>query len=495
MRTAGCTRSTSSFLRAALLLALAACGGGGGGGGSGGSTVEPVISQQLAYLKASTPGTNDLFGVALAVSGDGNTMAVGAIGEASNATTIGGNQADNSAPNAGAVYIFTRSGTTWTQQAYIKASNAQTVDTFGRSVALSADGSTLAVGADGEDSAVGINGNQADNAAPGAGAVYVFTRNVSGVWSQQAYVKGSNTVTNYAFGTSVALSSDGNTLAAGTLGGNKVYVFTRTSNTWTEQTNFAGSNTQAGDAFGSAIALSSDGNTLAVAAEFEAGNGSGPGDNSAPGAGAAYVFTRNGTSWTQQAYIKASNAEAGDQFGNSVALSSDGNTLAVGAPLEDGNATGVGGNESDNSASGAGAAYVFTRSGTAWTQQAYVKASNTSLLSDFGISVALSGDGNVLAVGSDQENGSSSGINGDQNIRASGGTGAVYMFGRSGTAWTQHVYVKASNPQGQDFFGVRVALSGDGATLAVGANGEASGIIGNQNDNSALKAGAVYLFQ
>ncbi len=136
---------------------------------------------------------NDLFGSSVALSADGSTLAVGAPDEASAATGIGGNQADNSAPGAGAVYVFTRSGTAWSQQAYVKASNTDADDRFGDSVALSADGSTLAVGAVVEASAAtGIGGNQADNSAQDAGAVYVFTRSGT-TWSQQAYVKASNT--------------------------------------------------------------------------------------------------------------------------------------------------------------------------------------------------------------------------------------------------------------------------------------------------------------
>ena len=111
----------------------------------------------------------------VSLSGDGNILAVGAIGESSAAVGIGGNQADNSAADAGAVYVYTRSGTAWMQRAYVKASNTGAGDHFGTSAALSSDGTTLAVGATGEDSSVtGINGNQADNSAPGAGAVYVL---------------------------------------------------------------------------------------------------------------------------------------------------------------------------------------------------------------------------------------------------------------------------------------------------------------------------------
>ena len=114
------------------------------------------------------------WGVA-ALSADGSTLAVGADSEGSRSTGINGNQTDNSAPYAGAVYVFTRTGSTWLQQAYIKASNTNADDGFGWSLALSADGSTLAVGALGEgSSATGINGNQLDDSATSAGAVYVY---------------------------------------------------------------------------------------------------------------------------------------------------------------------------------------------------------------------------------------------------------------------------------------------------------------------------------
>ena len=167
---------------------------------------------QQAYIKASNPGDGANFGSSVALSRDGNTMAVAAYYESSAATGINGNQADRSIPEAGAVYVFARTGTTWSQQAYIKASNTGNAavgdgfaegDQFGYSIALSADGNTLAVGAIGEDSnATGINGDQADNSANQAGAAYVFTRTGS-TWSQQAYVKSSMTRPNVLFGYSI----------------------------------------------------------------------------------------------------------------------------------------------------------------------------------------------------------------------------------------------------------------------------------------------------
>ncbi|OGB07018.1 MAG: hypothetical protein A3E23_14685 [Burkholderiales bacterium RIFCSPHIGHO2_12_FULL_65_48] len=480
-----------------------ACNTAGCSALSPGLTVD--LTKAIGYFKASNTGANDQFGTSVALSGDGNTLAVGANREASNATGIGGNQADNSAGGAGAVYVFTRSGSTWSQQAYVKASNTEANDHFGYSVALSGDGNTLAVGVRYESSnATGIDGNQADNSAGGAGAVYVFTRSGS-TWSQQAYVKASNTEIGDQFGFSVALSGDGNTLAVGAytedsnatgINGNQadnsasssgaVYVFTRSGSTWGQQVYVKASNTDANDAFGYSVALSGDGNTLAVGAYGEASY-----------VGAVYVFIRSGSTWAQQAYVKASSSEASDWFGTSVALSGDGNTLAVGAFGEDSNATGVNGTQADNSASNAGAVYVFTRTGSAWSQQAYVKASNTEADDTFGMSVAMSGDGNTLAVGARQEHSNATGIGGNQADNSALYSGAVYVFTRSGSTWTQQAYVKASNSGLNDRFGTSVALSGDGNTMAVGAYREgsnATGINGDQTNNSAGASGAVYVY-
>lgn len=482
-----------------------ACNSGGCSALSAAQVVD--LPKAIGYFKASNTRAAGGFGYAVALSGDGSTLAVGASGDGSSATGIGGNQGDNATPGAGAVYVFTRTGGVWSQQAYVKASNTGAGDGFGSSVSLSLDGNTLAVGARFEGSAaIGIDGSQTDNSAPGAGAVYVFVRN-GGAWSQQAYVKASNTNTANSdfFGYSVALSGDGSTLAVGAIweassatgiGGNQadnstgvagaVYVFARSGTTWTQQAYVKASNTAAFDHFGNSVALSGDGNTLAVGAF---------GKDS--GAGAVYVFTRSGGVWSQQAYVKASNTQGSDEFGRSVTLSGDGNTLAVSAYGEDSSATGIGGDQADNSASSAGAVYVFTRSGSTWSQQAYVKPSSTDAGDRFGYSVALSGDGNTLAVGADAESSSGTGINGNQADNSASSAGAVYVFTRSGGTWSQQAYVKASNTEAIDNFGYSVALSSDGNTLAVGANVEdsnATGIGGSQTDNSASNSGAVYVY-
>jgi hypothetical protein len=479
------------------------------------STQTAEMTSSIGYAKASNTDANDYFGWNVSLSSDGNTLAVGATGEESNARVIGEDEDDNSAPDAGAVYVFIRSGTTWTQQAYVKASNTDANDQFGYSVSLSRDGNTLAVGALQESSnATGIidADDEDDNSAPNAGAVYVFIRSGT-IWTQQAYVKARNTGVDDEFGYSVSLSSDGNTLAVGAIGEDSnatgidgadkddnsapkagaVYVFIRSGTTWTQQAYVKASNTDANDHFGSSVSLSSDGNTLAVGAYLEESNAWNDDDNNLiSGAGAVYVFSRSDTKWTQQAYVKASNTGVNYYFGYSVSLSSDGNTLAVGATGEDSNSW-----VDDNLIPGAGAVYVFIRSDTTWTQQAYVKAINTDANDYFGISASLSSDGNTLAVGAKYEGSNATGIDGADEFNLAPNAGAVYVFSRSGTTWTQQVYVKASNTDAFDSFGDSVSLSRDGNTLAVGAyleESNAMGIGGDEDDNSTSAAGAVYLY-
>ncbi|HEX2573340.1 MAG TPA: cadherin-like beta sandwich domain-containing protein [Polyangia bacterium] len=466
-----------------------------------------VLAGGSTYVKASNTGADDFFGGVGRVAISGDTLAVGAPGESSSAIGIDGNQADNSKPGSGAVYIFIRSGNGWAQQAYIKASNPDAGDGFGVSVALSGD--TLIVGAPGESSgSSGVGGDQTSNVASSSGAAYVFVRTGT-TWTQQAYIKSPDPDTDDQFGTSVAV--DGNTLAVGArwesssatgINGDifnnslqqsgAAYVYVRSGTTWSLQAYVKASNTGAGDEFGDSIALSGD--TLAVGAPVESSAATGIGgsqtDDTAPGSGAVYIFTRSGTTWSQQAYIKASNTGQYDHFGASIALSRD--TLAVGAGDESSNARGIGGNGNDDSAPSSGAVYIFTRSGSVWSQQAYIKASNAEQGDSFGSSVAL--DGDRLLVGAPSEDSTATGEGGNQADNGARNSGAAYLFTRSATTWSQRGYLKASNTGANDGFGASVALSG--TTLAIGSPQEASsatGIGGNQADNSAANSGAVYV--
>ncbi len=385
---------------------------------------------QQAYLKADNAEGQDNFGSSVAISGD--TIVVGAPGEASIANTVNGDGSDNSAPAAGAAYVFVRSGATWTQQAYLKADNAEEGDDFGYEVAIS--GHTIVVGAYHEDSAANtINGDGSDNSASRSGAAYVFVRSGTS-WTQQAYLKADNGEAEDYFGSSVAISGDtivvgasGEDSAANTVNGDgsdnnadnagAAYVFVRSGTTWTQQAYLKADNVEALDSFGDPVAIAED--TIVVGVAFEGGI-----DNNAPWSGAAYVFERSGTAWTQQAYLKADNAASGDGFGHSVAIS--GETIVVGAPDEDSTANMVNGDGSDNSASSSGAAYVFVRSGAAWTQQAYLKAGNAEAGDFFGYAAAISGD--TVVVATPMEDSAATTVNGDGSDNSAPGAGAAYVF-------------------------------------------------------------------
>ena len=500
---------------------LAVCNDVGCGESAPANVDVSQLERAVGYFKASNAEADDRFGFSLAISADGKTLAVGAKKEDSSATGVNGNQNDDLTTDSGAVYVFTRTDSGWTQQAYIKASNTGEEDQFGYSLAISADGKTLAVGALGEASnATGVNGNQGDDSAPYSGAVYIFTLTDSG-WAQQAYIKASNAQERDLFGYSLALAADGNTLAVGAYGedssatgidGNQndnsvsssgaVYVFVRNDNDWSQQAYIKASNTGSSDFFGRSVSLAADGDTLAVGASGEDSSSTGidgdQNDNSALYSGAVYVFTRSGSNWSQQAYIKASNTGAADNFGYSLTLTADGDTLVVGAPWESSSATGINGDQNDDLMTDSGAVYVFLRDSSGnWTQQAYIKASNTGKDDRFGYSLTISADGDILVIGAENESSSATGIGGDQNDDSTSVSGAAYLFRRSSSGWIQQTYIKATNPGAGDWFSWPLAISGDGKTLAVAAQGEdssASGIGGDQTNDSAENSGTVYIF-
>ncbi len=404
------------------------------------------IWNEVAYLKAPNADDKDEFGYAIALSGDGNTLAVSTINEASSATGIDGNQLDNLAPASGAVYLYVNSGSSWQSQAYIKSSNSNLVDSFGFSVSLDADGTTLLVGAPGESSsAQSINGDETDNTGSLSGAAYVFELQ-NNQWAQTAYLKSTNSDKLDSFGYDVALSEDGLTVVVGSPG---------------EDSN----------------ATSVNGDEM---------------DNSSDNSGSAYVFVHSGTTWAQDSYLKASNSDSEDQFGHSVDVNSDGTVIAIGA-FNEASDSEINGNESDNSASGAGAAYLFYKSQAGWQQEDYIKAVNSDASDHFGSDVQLSSNGKALVVGAPNEASSSQGLDGGVQFNDASAAGAVYLFTDVEGTWQQTEYIKSRNTDAGDGFGSAIAISGDGNTLIVGAKNEASD--GSDfNDNSSSGSGAVYIY-
>ena len=460
-------------------------------------TIDPLVQQ--AYLKASNNRCLSwLRREAVAI--DGDTVVVGDPGESSNATGVNGDQSNTSAVEAGAAYVFVRNGTTWTQQAYLKAINTQGGAWFGNAVAVSGD--SIVVGAYNQGQITqGVNPPATPvvpNPAPFSGAAYTFIR-IGSAWSPEAYIKASNTRDIVGiganFGNSVAISgdtmaigaphednsavgiNDNQTLGVQTFSG-AVYLYGRVAGLWTQQAYVKGPVNKS-QLFGSSVAVS--GNTVVVGAPFENSGSSGtagdPLSTSSPQSGAAYVYLdTGGGQWVLQQYLKASNNDANDQFGSAVAISGD--TLAVTAVNESSNATGVNGNQLDNSASQSGAVYVFQRAGAAWGQQAYIKASNTGAGDMFGTSVAISGD--MLVAGAPHEQ--------EDNL------GAAYTFVRNGTAWSQDTLLKASNGTVKNTFGNAVAVS-NGTVIAGGLdNSNATGVNGDENNTLAMNSGAAYVF-
>jgi len=360
----------------------------------------------------------------IALSADGTTLAVS--GEGDNGSV-------------GATWVFTRSGTNWSQQGpKLVGTGALGGARQSVSVALSADGTTLAVG--------GYSDNN------NAGATWIFTRSGTN-WSQQGpKLVGTGALGGAHQGVSVSLSADGTTLAVGGFTDNNMvgatWVFTRSGTSWSQQ----GPKLIATGAVGpygytyqgQAVALSADGTTLAVGGDDE--NGS---------TGATWVFTRSGTSWSQQGPKLVGTGAVGPAFqGAFLSLSADGNTLAEGGP-------------SDNTFTGA--TWVFTRSGTNWSQQGPKLVGAGALGQAYqGHSVVLSADGNTLAEGG----------SGDNN-----NAGATWVFTRNGTVWSQQgSKLVGTGALGQAYQGQSVALSADGTALAVGG----------VNDNNAV--GATWVF-
>ncbi|HWN66512.1 MAG TPA: hypothetical protein VNM90_02670 [Haliangium sp.] len=374
-----------------------------------------------AYIKASNTGAHAHFGESVSIAGD--ILVVGAPYEDSGATGIGGDQTGDGAQDSGAVYVFRRSGGSWAQEAYVKASSSGVQGHFGWSVSVSepASGKVFAVGAPDLD---------------GSGAAYVYRRSGSS-WVEEAVLEAPGAGEADRFGDSVSIAGD--TLAVGASGEDSaatgidgdedddqasdsgaVYVFQRSGSAWVRDAYVKASNTGAGDVFGASVSLSDD--TLVVGAYGEdsaaAGVAGDETDDSATDSGAVYVFRRGSDAWAQIAYLKASNPDAADRFGWSVTLSHG--ILAAGAPGEDGAAANIDGDQRSDGATDSGAAYVFRRAGASWEQKAYVKADSPDLNASLGTSVSAA-EG-ALAVGVPCE---------ADAAMAGGhctGRGAVYLF-------------------------------------------------------------------
>jgi hypothetical protein len=495
-----------------------------------------------AYLKPPNTEAIDNFGASVATSGE--TIVVGAIRESSNQITVTNGtliSSNNSSLDSGAAYVFKRTDNTWVNEAYLKAPNGDASDQFGSSVSIQGD--TIIVGSflESSNQITITNGTSAsaDNSSGAAGAVYVFRRN-GNAWTNEAYLKAPNANAGDHFGYSVSIDGDtivvgarnedsnqttitnGTLLNSNTLAttSGAAYVFRRTGNTWANEAYLKAPNAETTDLFGESVSISGD--TIVVGAIQEDSlqttilNGTltqSSDQVSGINSGAAYVFRRTGTTWTNEAYLKAPNAGSNDNFGTAVSIS--GNTIVIGAKLEDSNQitiTNGSSASSDNTASDSGAAYVFRRTGSTWINEAYLKAPNAegaggSGPDHFGDSVSISVD--TIVIGSPNEDSILTTITNGTLVQVSDtatnlSVGAVYVFKRAASLWVNEAYLKSPNGEGGvmaggDKFGDSVFISGD--TIVVGANQEDSNQATITNglaplgNNSASNSGAVYVFR
>ena len=370
----------------------------------------------------------DSFGIRTALSADGNTLAVSAQGESSG---ISGDPLDNSQYAAGAAYVFHRAGATWVQDAYLKSPAPAGFQALGNSLALSGDGSTVAVGAQAEG---------------GTGAVHLFER-ASG-WSKRTTVLASDGQPGDMFG-DVSLSRTGSVLVVGAYGRTgatgAAYVFRRSGATWIEEAILQAKLPAPSAYTGDYVVISGDGNTIMLAG--------GRDDRVAADAGAVDMFEYRDGSWVLESSITASNAQAGDLFGLTVAMSDDARVLAIGA---------------DGVSGFSGAVYMVVRDGSGWREEAIVTAPKADPGDEFSWALALSGDGNVLGVGARSERSAASGFDGDASDNSLNNAGAAYVFDRA-SGWEPREYIKDPVSMEGANWGGAVALSGDGRLMLVGA--------------------------
>lgn len=403
------------------------------------------VYQQTLY--ASDAAQSDYFGMAAAISGDGNTALIGAGLE------------DSSASNSGSIYVFTRSGDVWTEQQKLVAFDGMIDDWFGSDVALNYDG-TIAL----------IVCQKDDDKGTNTGSVYVYSRSGS-VWTYVKKLYVSDPVTTNAM-SYVAVSGDSKTVMIGSsLSDDKgtdtgaVYVFGDTSykpsrlnyEGLIEYTEFYPKDGKADASnFGMSCALSHDAKHALIGAGWDSDKGT--------KAGAVYYYIRENGTWIFQEKFHAPDGISNDDFGISVALNADASIALVGAL-----------NRSYNGVLGSGSVYVFSRTNNGWVYQQKLTASDRSLHDAFGFSLALNANGDYALIGS--------GGRDDGGIQD---RGAVYIFTRSGNIWTQQSKIMATDAATSDSFGSSVSVNADATIAAIGAY--------NDDDNAASNSGSVYIF-
>lgn len=386
------------------------------------------LSLNITESHKLSPADGDLgdyFGFSVSLSTDGLYALVGSYRD------------DDAGSDSGSASVFVLSNSGWARQAKLVASDADLSDSFGYSVAISGDASYALIGAIGEGS------------FEKSGSAYVFSRSGT-TWTEQQKLTASDPAEFDEFGNAVALSEDGSRALVAAAkdddsfnGSGSVYVFLRTGTTWAQEQKLVASDAVAGAFFGYSLSLSLDASYALIGAAED--------DDDGESSGAAYVFLRTGTTWTQQQKLNPLDASANDRFGCSASLSHDASYALIGAYGD------------DDVFSNTGSAYVFTRSGALWSEQAKLNTQEASQFDYFGSSVALNGDGSYAVIGAPLDD--------DRGLDS----GASYAFLREGTTWTEQTKIVASDSSEGRRFGTSVAVTSNSSFALIGAYFDDSG--------------------
>jgi hypothetical protein len=402
-----------------------------------GAIAEASINIEVSLLSetkivASDGDVEDYFGYSVAVSSDGNTAASGSYLD------------DDMGEDSGSVYLYRRDGSSWPVEK-ITASDGETLDQFGCDVSLSSDGNVLAVGSL-QDSDLGKY----------SGAVYIYRWNGTS-WAEEKVVPSDGAALDY-FGNKVSLSSDGNTLAAGSYqdddmasNSGSAYIFRWDGTSWNEWKVTASDGVE-NEYFGETVSISPDGNTLAVGLLRD--------DDLGTDSGSVYIYRWDGTSWIEQK-VTASDGAEGDNFGSSVALSHDGNILAVGAYLDEGIGT------------NSGSVYVYRWDGSDWDEERIITSDGANG-DRFGCSISISPEGNTLGAGAVFD-----------NIDSTSFAGSAYIYKWNGTAWIEKKLIHQDIDE-WDYFGSDISISQGGNTVVVG---------GNRDSYNGEYMGSIYIYR
>jgi len=395
-------------------LVVAAC--------TGGAIAQDVCPGDIIKLLASDGEGGDAFGYSVAI--DGDSAIVGAFGD------------DDRGTDSGAAYIYQWDGMVWNEVAKLTAPDGATDDRFGYAVAIGGD---IAIVGAYQDDDLGIE----------SGSAYVFER-VGNAWTQTSKLTASGGQAGDQFGFSVAISGDTAVIGAyqdddrGTDSGS-AYVFERVAGEWNQTAILTAADGADGDQFGSSVAISNE--TAIVGTPLD--------DDRGTDSGSAYVFERDGNAWTQTAKLLASDGQAGDLFGGSVAIS--GETSIAGAIRD------------DDMGTDSGSAYVFERVAGVWSQTTKLTAPDGEADDEFGISVSISGDTALVGARFDDDTGASS--------------GSAYVFERVAGVWNQTTKLTAPRGQAADLFGQSLAVHDE--FVIVGAY---------RDDDRGNNSGSVYIW-